>query len=160
MAAAKKRPAKKAQAKRVAKRASAGVTASERIDGRIEELGDWRGAMLAKLRATIHQADPAVIETWKWGWVPVWEHAGILCTGETYNTKVKLTFAKGAKLEDPAGLFNSSLDGNARRAIDFEEGDKVDAKALKALIRAAVALNTAPPVKKLRAKPKPKPKGA
>ncbi|WP_407159977.1 DUF1801 domain-containing protein [Bradyrhizobium sp. STM 3557] len=113
------------------------------IDGRIEELGDWRGELLARLRALIKDADPEVVEEWKWRGVPVWEHAGIICTGETYKSVVKLTFAKGAALDDPTGLFNSSLEGNTRRAIDFKEGDKVNEKAFKALIRAAVALNTA-----------------
>ena len=112
------------------------------IDARIKELGDWRGEMLARVRALIKQADPEVVEEWKWRGVPVWSHAGILCTGETYKAVVKMTFAKGASLEDPSSLFNSSLDGNARRAIDIHEGDKIDEKALKALIRAAVALNT------------------
>jgi hypothetical protein len=112
------------------------------IDARIEELGDWRGETLARVRALIREADPEVIEEWKWRGVPVWSHAGIICTGETYKAVVKLTFAKGASLEDPAGLFNSSLEGNTRRAIDIHEGDKIDEKALKALIRAAVALNT------------------
>jgi hypothetical protein len=113
------------------------------IDGRIKELGDWRGELLARLRALIKDADPEVVEEWKWRGVPVWEHAGIVCTGETYKSVVKLTFAKGASLEDPAGLFNSSLEGNTRRAIDFHESDKVNEKAFKALIRAAVALNAA-----------------
>ena len=117
-------------------------TASELIDGRIKELGDWRGDMLAQLRALIHQADPDVIETWKWRGVPVWEHDGMICTGETYKSIVKLTFAKGAALPDPARLFNSSLDGNTRRAIDFQKGEEVNEEALKALVRAAVALNT------------------
>lgn len=110
------------------------------IDERIEELGDWRGQMLARLRALIKQADPKVVEEWKWA-VPVWSHDGLICTGETYKKAVKLTFAKGASLEDPSGLFNSSLTGNTRRAIDFHEGDEIDEKALKALIREAVALN-------------------
>ena len=114
---------------------------SELIDARIEELGDWRGETLARVRALVHAADPEVVEEWKWRGVPVWEHAGIICTGETYRSVVKLTFAKGAALEDPAGLFNSSLDGNTRRAIDIREGDRIDAEALKALVRAAVALN-------------------
>jgi len=114
---------------------------SELIDGRIKELGDWRGEMLGRLRALIHQADPDVAETWKWRGVPVWEHDGMICTGETYKSVVKLTFAKGAALPDPAGLFNSSLEGNTRRAIDFQEGEKVNEDALKALVRAAVALN-------------------
>jgi hypothetical protein len=114
---------------------------SQLIDARIKELGDWRGQMLGRLRALIKQADPDVVEEWKWRGVPVWSHAGIICTGETYKSVVKMTFAKGASLEDPSGLFNSSLEGNTRRAIDFHEGDKVDEKALKALIRAAVTLN-------------------
>jgi hypothetical protein len=118
-------------------------SASRLIDGRIAELDDWRGAMLAKLRAIIHEADPEVAEEWKWRGVPVWSHGGILCTGETYKAVVKMTFAKGAALPDPKGLFNASLEGNTRRAIDFREGDKVDAAALKALILAAVALNVA-----------------
>ena len=116
---------------------------SQSIDARIQELGDWRGAMLARLRVLIKEADPDVIEEWKWRGVPVWSHDGIICTGETYKAVVKMTFAKGASLEDPARLFNASLDGNTRRAIDFREGDRIDEKALKALIRAAVALNTA-----------------
>jgi hypothetical protein len=119
-----------------------GKSASRLIDGRIKELGDWRGEILDRLRALIKQADPDVVETWKWRGVPVWEHDGIICTGETYKSVVKMTFAKGAALKDPAGLFNSSLEGNTRRAIDFQEGDKINEKALKALIRAAVALNT------------------
>ncbi len=112
------------------------------IDERIRELGDWRGKMLSRLRALIKQADPEVVEEWKWRGVPVWSHAGMICTGETYKNVVKMTFAKGASLEDPSGLFNSSLVGNTRRAIDFHEGDKIDEKALQALIRAAVALNS------------------
>ena len=115
---------------------------SRLIDAKIKELDDWRGEMLARVRALIRQADPEVVEEWKWRGVPVWSHAGIVCTGETYKNAVKMTFAKGAALEDPSGLFNASLDGNTRRAIDFHEGDKIDEKALKALIRAAVALNT------------------
>jgi hypothetical protein len=114
---------------------------SKLIDARIKELGDWRGKTLAHVRALIKQADPEVVETWKWRGVPVWEHDGIICTGETYKTVVKLTFAKGAALEDPSGLFNSSLEGNTRRAIDLHEGDDVNAAAFKKLIRAAVALN-------------------
>ncbi|MDF0492534.1 DUF1801 domain-containing protein [Bradyrhizobium yuanmingense] len=114
---------------------------SKLIDGRIKELGDWRGEMLGRVRALIKEADPDVVEEWKWRGVPVWEHDGIICTGETYKEVVKLTFAKGAALADPAGLFNSSLDGNVRRAIDIREGEKVNEKALKALIRAAVELN-------------------
>jgi hypothetical protein len=119
-----------------------GDTPSQLIDARIEELGDWRGETLARVRDLVKQADPEVVEEWKWRGVPVWEHAGIICTGETYKNVVKMTFAKGASLEDPSGLFNSSLEGNTRRAIDFHEGDEIDEKALKALIRAAVALNT------------------
>src|ERR1700751_1084944 len=115
---------------------------SKLIDARIKELGDWRGQMLSRLRALVKEADPEVIEEWKWRGVPVWSHAGMICTGETYKNVVKMTFVKGASLEDPSGLFNSSLEGNTRRAIDFHEGDKIDAKALKALIRAAVALNS------------------
>jgi hypothetical protein len=115
---------------------------SQLIDARIKELGDWRGEMLARIRKLIKQADPDVVEEWKWRGVPVWYHDGMICTGETYKDVVKMTFAKGASLEDPAALFNSSLDGNTRRAIDFHEGDKIDEKALEALIRAAVALNT------------------
>jgi len=120
-----------------------GPPPSQRIDERIEELGDWRGATLSRVRALVHEADPEVVEEWKWRGVPVWEHDGQICTGETYKSVVKLTFAKGASLEDPAGLFNSSIDGNVRRAIDIGEGEEIDAEALKALIRAAVALNTA-----------------
>ena len=116
---------------------------SRLIDERIAALGDWRGATLARIRALIHEADPEVVETWKWRGVPVWEHAGIICTGETYKTAVKLTFAKGASLPDPSGLFNASLDGNTRRAIDIHDGDRIDEAAFKALIRAAIALNTA-----------------
>jgi hypothetical protein len=119
-----------------------GDSPSQLIDARIKELGDWRGETLARVRILIKQADADVVEEWKWRGVPVWSHAGIICTGETYKSVVKLTFAKGASLEDPAGLFNSSLDGNTRRAIDFHEGDKIDEKALQALIHAAVALNT------------------
>ena len=112
------------------------------IDGRIKELGDWRGELLGRLRALIKDADPDVVEEWKWRGVPVWEHDGMICTGETYKTVVKLTFAKGASLDDSSGLFNSSLEGNTRRAIDIREGEKVNEKALKALVRAAVRLNT------------------
>src|SRR3954453_1771708 len=120
---------------------------AQEIDARIKELGDWRGKTLSRLRARIKQADPEVVEEWKWRkpsnpGVPVWSHAGMICTGETYKTVVKLTFFKGASLEDPSGLFNSSLEGNPSRSIDFHEGDKIDEKALKALIRAAVTLNT------------------
>jgi hypothetical protein len=116
-------------------------SASALIDQRIKELGDWRGKTLAKVRAIIHAADPEVVEEWKWRGTPVWSHGGIVCTGETYKNAVKMTFAKGAALKDPARLFNSSLDGNVRRAIDIHEGEKVDEAALKDLIRAAVALN-------------------
>jgi hypothetical protein len=115
---------------------------SRRIDGRIRELDDWRGATLARVRALIRQADPGVVEEWKWN-VPVWSHDGILCTGESYKSVVKLTFAKGASLKDPSRLFNASLEGNTRRAIDLREGDEIDAKAFGALVRAAVALNAA-----------------
>src|SRR3989442_15216440 len=133
-------------------------SASRSIDEKIKELGDWRGRTLAKVREIIHEADPETLEEWKWvkptnPGTPVWSHGGIVCTGETYKNAVKMTFAKGAALEDPSGLFNSSLDGNARRAIDIHEGDKVDAAALKDLIRAAVALN-------LKGKSKPKPRRA
>jgi hypothetical protein len=116
-------------------------TASRLIDARIAELGDWRGDTLARMRALVHEADPEVVEEWKWRGVPVWAHDGIVCTGETYRTHVKLTFAKGAALDDPAGLFNASLDGNTRRAIDIREGETVDPAAFRALVRAAVALN-------------------
>jgi hypothetical protein len=117
-------------------------SASQLIDARIQELGDWRGKMLSRLRALIKQADPKVVEEWKWRGTPVWSHDGLICTGETYKNVVKMTFSRGASLDDPSGLFNSSLEGRARRAIDFREGDKVNEKALKTLIRAAVALNT------------------
>jgi hypothetical protein len=125
-----------------------GPSPSKLIDGRIKELGDWRGEMLGRIRGLIKEADPDVVEEWKWRGVPVWEHDGIICTGETYKAVVKMTFAKGAALEDPAGLFNSSLEGNVRRAIDFQEGAKINEKALKALIRAAVALNASKARKK------------
>jgi hypothetical protein len=114
---------------------------SRLIDARIEELGDWRGKTLSRLRSLIKEGDPDVVEEWKWRGVPVWSHDGLICTGETYKTVVKMTFAKGAALPDPSGLFNSSLEGNTRRAIDFHEGEKIDEKALKTLVRAAVALN-------------------
>jgi len=117
-------------------------SASRLIDARIQELGDWRGEMLSRLRALIKQADPKVVEEWKWRGTPVWSHDGLICTGETYKNVVKMTFSRGASLDDPSGLFNSSLEGRARRAIDFREGDNVNEKALKTLIRAAVALNT------------------
>lgn len=120
-----------------------GLSPAKLIDGRIKELGDWRGDMLKRVRALIKEADPDVVEAWKWRGVPVWEHDGIICTGETYKDVVKLTFAKGAALDDPSGLFNSSLDGNVRRAIDIREGETINGKALKALIRAAVELNAA-----------------
>ncbi len=123
------------------KEGQAVASPSQLIDARIKELGDWRGETLARVRALIRQADPDVVEEWKWRGVPVWSHAGIICTGETYKTAVKLTFAKGASLDDPAGLFNASLEGNTRRAIDIHEGDSVDEKALQTLIRAAAALN-------------------
>ena len=128
---------------------AASASAAQLIDAKIKELGDWRGEALARVRKLIKQADPDVVESWKWRGVPVWEHAGIICTGETYKSVVKLTFAKGAALEDPSGLFNSSLEGNTRRAIDIREGDKIDDRALKALIRAAATLNTS-----ARARPK------
>ena len=124
------------------KEVNGGDSPSQLIDARIKELSDWRGETLARVRILIKEADPDVVEEWKWRGVPVWSHAGIICTGETYKNVVKMTFAKGASLPDPSGLFNASLDGNTRRAIDFHEGDKIDEEALKALIRAAVALNT------------------
>jgi hypothetical protein len=119
-----------------------GDSPSQLIDARIRELSDWRGETLARVRTLIKEADPEVVEEWKWRGVPVWSHAGIICTGETYKNVVKMTFAKGASMQDPSRLFNSSLEGNTRRAIDFHQGDEIDEKALKALIRAAVALNT------------------
>lgn len=122
---------------------NAGNSPSQLIDARIGELGDWRGKTLSHVRALIKQADPEVVEEWKWRGVPVWSHAGIICTGETYKNVVKVTFAKGASLQDPSGLFNSSLEGNTRRAIDIREGEDIDENAFKALIRAAAALNTA-----------------
>ena len=127
--------------KRTSASASGSGSASKRIDERIAELGDWRGRMLSRLRTLVKQADPEVVEEWKWRGVPVWSHDGILCTGETYKSVVKMTFAKGAALKDPSRLFNASLDGNTRRAIDFHEGDEIDEKALEALVRAAVTLN-------------------
>ena len=141
----------------VSKAGEDGASPSRLIDARIKELSGWRGETLARIRTLIKQADPEVVEEWKWG-IPVWSHGGIICTGETYKNAVKTTFAKGAALEDPSGLFNSSLEGNTRRAIDFHEGDKIDEKALKALIRAAVALNTSKPAKAgpVRARKKPK----
>jgi hypothetical protein len=139
---------------------SKGESPERLIDARIRELADWRGEMLARVRSIIKQADPEMIEAWKWRGVPVWEHAGIICTGETYKNAVKMTFAKGATLPDPSGLFNSSLEGNTRRAIDLHEGDKIDETALKALIRAAVALNTAMRTTASAARPQKKPKNA
>ena len=137
------------------KKPVAGESASAFIDAKINELGDWRGKTLAKVRTLIHEADPEIVEEWKWMGTPVFSHGGIVCTGETYKNVVKMTFAKGAALKDPSGLFNSSLEGNVRRAIDIHEGDKVDEAALKDLIRAAVALNLD---LKAKSKPKPKPK--
>ena len=131
--------------------ANEGPSASELISERIAELGDWRGAALERMRNLIREADPEVIEEWKWRGAPVWSHAGILCTGESYKRIVKLTFAKGASLKDPAGLFNSSLEGNVRRAIDIQEGEEVDEVAFKALVLEAVALNTSKPSKKAKA---------
>lgn len=128
--------------KRVTKSGSPkGRSPSQLIDARIKELGDWRGEMLSRLRSLVKEADPAVVEEWKWRGVPVWSHDGLICTGETYKTIVKMTFARGAALQDPSGLFNASLDGNTRRAIDFHEGETINAEALKALVRAAVRLN-------------------
>lgn len=143
----------------VSKIAKAGDSPSALIDARIKELADWRGEILARVRKLIQQADPEIVETWKWRGVPVFEHDGIICTGETHKSVVKTTFAKGASLPDPSGLFNSSLEGNTRRAIDFREGDKINEKAFKALIMAAVELNTAKratPAKKKAAKGKAK----
>ena len=137
-----------------------GETPSRLIDAKIRELGDWRGPTLAAIRKIIHHADPEVVEEIKWRGVPVWSHAGIICTGETYQRAVKMTFAKGAALADPAGLFNASLDGNTRRAIDFHEGDKIDAGALQALIRAAMTLNLSGRAAAGTARPRKKPKGA
>jgi len=128
--------------KSCAKEGKEGDSPARLIDARIKELSDWRGETLARVRILIKQADPDVVEEWKWRGVPVWSHAGIICTGETYKNVVKMTFARGASLADPSGLFNASLEGNTRRAIDFHAGDKIDEKALKALIRAAIALNT------------------
>ncbi|HUX04860.1 MAG TPA: DUF1801 domain-containing protein [Acidimicrobiales bacterium] len=124
---------------------SSGDLPSQLIEARIRELGDWRGETLARIRALIKKADPSVVEEWKWRGVPVWNHEGMICTGETYKSVVKMTFAKGASLEDPTGLFNSSLEGNVRRAIDFRQGDSINERALTALIRAAVTLNTSRP---------------
>jgi hypothetical protein len=136
-----------------------GDSPSRLIDAVIKELSDWRGETLARIRALIREADPDVVEEWKWG-IPVWSHAGIICTGETYRQAVKTTFAKGASLKDPSGLFNSSLEGNTRRAIDIHEGDTIDEKALKALIRAAVALNISAPAAARPVRPRKKPKSA
>lgn len=150
----KKAPAKTAAAKSkkfAAAKAEQAIDPARLIDARIDELDDWRGEMLARVRTLIHEANPEIVEEWKWRGVPVWSHAGIICTGETYRNVVKLTFAKGASLPDPTQLFNSSLDGNARRAIDLHEGDKIDAKAFKTLIRAAGALNVASSKQKKRA---------
>lgn len=135
-------------AKKTSAKNADGPSPSKMIDGRIKELGDWRGETLKRIRELIKEADPEVVEEWKWRGVPVWEHNGIICTGETYKAVVKMTFAKGAALDDPAGLFNSSLDGNVRRAIDIGEGAKINEKALKALIRAAVELNASKARKK------------
>jgi hypothetical protein len=135
-----------------AKEATAGGSPSRMIDAKIKELGDWRGEMLARIRSIIKKAVPDVVEEWKWRGVPVWEHDGIICTGETYQAVVKMTFARGAALDDPTDLFNSSLEGNTRRAIDFHQGDKIDEKALKALIREAAALNVS--ARAARKKPK------
>jgi len=135
-----------------AKETMGATSPSENIDARIRELGDWRGETLARIRSIIKQADPDIVEEWKWRGVPVWEHDGIICTGESYKAVVKMTFAKGASLNDPSRLFNSSLEGNTRRAIDIREGDKIDEKALKALIREAVTLNTSKPAAKSRKK--------
>ncbi len=145
------------KSKSVSKEEEGGASPSHLIDARIKELSDWRGETLARIQALIKQADPEVVEEWKWG-IPVWSHAGIICTGETYKNAVKTTFAKGAALEDPSGLFNASLDGKVRRAIDFHEGGKIDEQALKALIRAAVALNTSvrAAVGPVRSRKKPK----
>jgi hypothetical protein len=137
----KKAPTTTGKRMRASQEAKGRASPSQLIEARIKELGDWRGEMLARVRILIRQADPEVVEEWKWRGVPVWSHAGMICTGETYKNVVKMTFAKGASLKDPSGIFNSSLEGNTRRAIDFHEGDKIDEEALKALIRAAVALN-------------------
>jgi hypothetical protein len=163
MKKAKAAPKKKVS---TAKTTNAITSPVKMIDGRIKALGDWRGETLAQVRKLIKDADPDVVEEVKWSkpsnpaGVPVWEHAGIVCTGETYKDKVKLTFAKGAALDDPSGLFNASLDGNARRAIDFHEGDKIDGKAFKALIRAAVALNASKRASARPARSRTKPKSA
>ena len=142
------------------KNGKGGDSPSRLIDARIKALSDWRGETLARVRILIKQADPEVVEEWKWRGVPVWSHAGIICTGETYKDVVKMTFAKGAALEDPSGLFNSSLEGNTRRAIDFHEGVKINEKALKTLIRAAVALNTSVGATARPVRPRKRPKSA
>ena len=154
-----KKTASTTKSKSGSKEGKAGDSPSRLIDARIKELGDWRGGTLARIRALIKQADAQVVEEWKWG-IPVWSHCGIICTGETYKAAVKTTFAKGASLEDPSGLFNSSLEGKVRRAIDFPEGGKIDDKAFKALIRAAVALNTSKPAKAGPARSRRRPKSA
>jgi hypothetical protein len=141
---------KKTMKKKSGSKEEKGDSPSQLIDARIKELSDWRGKMLSRLRSLVKQTDPEVVEEWKWRGVPVWSHSGMICTGETYKNVVKMTFAKGASLEDPSGIFNSSLEGNTRRAIDFHEGDKIDEKALKALIRAAVELNTSSAAKRPR----------
>jgi len=146
---------KKSKSKSGAKHGKGGDSPSRLIDARIKELRDWRGDTLARVRRLIKQADPDVVEEWKWRGVPVWEHDGIICIGETYKTVVKMTFARGASLEDPSGLFNASLEGNTRRAIDVHEGDKIDENALKALIRAAVARNTSARAAVVRPRKKP-----
>jgi hypothetical protein len=148
----------KNKSKSGSKEGKGGDSPSRLIDARIKELGDWRGETLARVRSLIKQADPEVAEEWKWRGVPVWSHAGIICTGETYKTVVKMTFARGASLEDPSGLFNASLEGNTRRAIDVHEGNTIDEKALKALIRAAVARNTSvrAAARPVRSRKKPK----
>src|SRR6185295_16849752 len=153
----KTKPTKKSKSK---SKEEKGDSPSQLIDARIRELSDWRGETLARIRSLIKQADPEVVEEWKWKGVPVWSHAGIICTGETYKNVVKMTFAKGASLADPSTLFNSSLEGNTRRAIDFHEGDKIDERALKALIRAAVALNTSVRASARPARAQKKPKRA
>jgi hypothetical protein len=141
------------KSKSISKEGAADVAPSKLIEAAIKDLGGWRGETLARLRALVKEADPEVVEEWKWG-IPVWSHAGIICTGETYKNAVKTTFAKGASLPDPSRLFNSSLEGNTRRAIDFHEGDKIDEKAFKALVRAAVALNTSNAAARTKKQPK------
>lgn len=147
-------------AKSGAKQGKIEESPSQLIDARIGELRDWRGKMLAQIRTLIKQADPEVVEEWKWRGIPVWSHAGIICTGETYRNAVKMTFAKGASLEDPSGLFNSSLEGNTRRAIDFHEGDKIDERALKVIVRATAALNVSVQAAAKPARPRKKSKDA